>query len=102
MERELRDLKARVEDIAQRLHGVSEERLNKLWASVRETMNEFTGKLAEQELARRGMSDTIASVILKQNQMEVIMQAHAVQLNDMQNQLNTAVVQLNSMLSGAR
>lgn len=101
-ERELRDLKAKIVELQERYHPVSEERLAKLWASVRESLDDFTQRLVEQELARRGHNDTLAKLLNQQRQNEAVMQAQAVTVNQLQEQVNTLAVQVNSLLSGAK
>ena len=100
-DRDLRDLRARVDEIAETHFPVSQARMDQLWASVRETLDDFTSRLVEQELARRGHNDTLIKLLKQHQQMETVMKALSVNVNQMQEQLNAIALELSVMRSNA-
>lgn len=93
-ERRLRNLEARVEELAERYFPVSEKRLNQLWESVRASLDEFTQRLIAQELARRGHNDTLAKLLAGQQKIDTVLATQAVQIRNLQEQLNTTTIRL--------
>jgi hypothetical protein len=55
-------LEAKLNGVLERYKPVSEERLNRLWGSVRETINKFSANLAEAQESRRLQNEAIASL----------------------------------------
>ena len=100
-DRDLRDLRARVEEIATTHFPISQARLDQLWKSVRESLDDFTARLVEQELARRGHNDTLIKLLNQHRQMETVMQALSISVNQMQEQLNAIALELSVMRSNA-
>jgi len=96
-DRELRDLKAELYELREKFVPVSESRLDTLWASVRETVDEFSKKLVGLELNQRGFNDTIARLLHQHRQIETVMAGQAVHLHELQEQVNTLAVALNEL-----
>lgn len=93
-ERELRDLKAKIAELEEKFVPVSKADLEKRWVAVRETMDEFTAKLVETELTYRGHADTLAKILRQQQMIMEMLAAQSVQIQDLQEQLNTTTTAL--------
>ncbi len=100
-ERKAREIEQRVINLETLYQPASGERIDKMWASVRETMDTFAAQLVQAELDRRGLRDTVAVLLAQHRQMEVVMQALAVQVSEMQEQVNTIAVVLNELRTQA-
>lgn len=61
-EREIERLEAVLKNIQQKYVPVSEERINKLWGAVRETIDTYSGKLAAYQEGQRLQNEKIATL----------------------------------------
>ena len=61
-EREIERLEAVLTNIQQKYVPVSEERINKLWGSVRETIDTFSAKLATHQEGQGLQNEKIATL----------------------------------------
>lgn len=70
-------LEAKLKGILSRYHPVSEERINKHWIATRDTLNEFTNQLVEEQVARGKQNTAIASLANEVEALKkmVVMQA---------------------------
>lgn len=96
-DRKEREIEQRIINLETLYQPASGERIDRMWAAVRETMDEFTAQLVQAELDRRGLNDTVVKLLNQHRQMEVIMQMNSVQLSEMQEQVNTAVMALEEL-----
>lgn len=97
-EQSLRDLEARILNLEVRDQPVSKHDLEKRWVAVRETLDAFSMKLAETELSKRGLNDTVIKVLDQQAQLLETLVNQSVQIQNMQEQLNTTTVRLQELL----
>lgn len=80
MEVAIEQMQAQVKNLMSKSYPVSNERLEKVWASVRETMDVFTQRLADEQEQRRLQNEKIAGLTAMnqtlQNAVTVMQAAH--------------------------